>query len=59
MRVVPYQCTLFFLLFRITLAAYGGSQARGQIGAVAAGLRQRHSNTGFEPRLQPTPQPDP
>ena len=36
--------------------AYGGSQARGRIGAVAAGLRQSHSNAGSEPRLQPTPQ---
>ena len=25
--------------------AYGGSQARGLVGAVAAGLRQSHSNT--------------
>ena len=25
-------------------AAYGGSQARGPIGAVATGLRQSHSN---------------
>ena len=44
-------------------AAYGGSQARGLIGAVATGLRQSHSNAGSEPRLQPTPQltatPDP
>ena len=36
--------------------AYGGSQARGRIGAVATGLRQSHSNSGSEPRLQPTPQ---
>ena len=36
--------------------AYGGSQARGRIGAVATGLRQSHSNVGSEPRLQPTPQ---
>ena len=44
-------------------AAYGGSQARGPIRAVATGLRQSHSNVGSEPRLQPTPQltatPDP
>ena len=36
---------------------------RGQIGAIAAGLRQSHSNEGSEPCLQPTPQlratPDP
>ena len=37
--------------------AYGGSQARGPIRAVAASLRQSHSNTGSEPRLQPTPHP--
>ena len=37
-------------------AAYGGSQARGRIGAVAASLRQSHSNSGSEPRLQPIPQ---
>ena len=36
--------------------AYGGSQARGLIGAVATSLRQSHSNMGSEPRLQPTPQ---
>ena len=42
---------------------YGGSQVRGLIRAIAAGLRQSHSNAGSEPRLQPTPQltamPDP
>ena len=36
-------------------AAYGGSQARGPIGAVATGLHQSHSNAGSQPRLQPTP----
>ena len=55
---------LVFLLFLwATPAVYGGSQARGRIGAVAAGLRQSHSNAGSEPRLGPTPQltatPDP
>ena len=35
---------LVFCLFRVAAAAYGGSQARGLIGAVAAGLRQSHSN---------------
>ena len=37
--------------------AYGGSQARGLIRAVAASLRHSHSNMGSEPRLRPTPQP--
>ena len=50
----------FFCLFAISWAApsaYGGSQARGPIGAVVTGLHQSHSNAGSsEPRLQPTPQ---
>ena len=56
----------FFCLFafsRATPTACGHSQASGLIGAVATSLRQSHSNTGSEPRLQPTPQlmatPDP
>ena len=38
--------------------AYGGSQARGRIGAVAvaAGLDHSHSNVGSEQHLQPAPQ---
>jgi len=48
---------------RAASATYGGSQARGLIRAVAASLRQSHSNAGSELRLQPTPQltamPDP
>ena len=43
--------------------AYGGSQARGPIGATAAGLYQSHSNSESEPCMRPTPQltptPDP
>ena len=43
--------------------AYGGSQARVQIGAVAISLSQSHSNAGSELCLQPTLQltamPDP
>ena len=52
----------FFLggLFRV---AHGNSQARGQIGAVAAGLHHSHSHTGSELPLCPAPQlvamPDP
>ena len=47
-----------FLLFRAALTAYGGSQARGLIGAVsqargligavAAGLQHSHSNVKSE-----------
>ena len=36
--------------------AYGGSQARGQIRAIASGLPHSHSNTGSELYLQPKPQ---
>ena len=46
---------LFILLFRAAPATYGSSQARGLIGAAAAGLCQSHRNAGSEPRLQPTP----
>ena len=35
---------------------YGGSQARGQIEAVATGLRQSHSNARSKQHLRPTPQ---
>ena len=47
---------LVFAFSRAAPVAYGGSQARGRIGAVAAGLRQSHSNTRPELRLQPAPQ---
>ena len=36
----------FFAISWAALTAYGGSQARGRIGAVAAGLHQSHSNAG-------------
>ena len=40
----------FFLLsfFRAAPTAYGGSQAWGLIGAIAAGLHQGHSNARSE-----------
>ena len=54
---------LFIYLFRAAPAAYGGSQARGPVGAIATGLCQSHCNAGSEPQLRPTPQlrapPDP
>ena len=57
-------CLCLFLFFYFCLVAfsraapeaYGSSQARGLIGAVAAGLHQSHSNAGSQPCLQPTPQ---
>ena len=52
-----------FCLFRAVPSAYGGSQARGRIEAVAAGPHHSHSNMGSKLHLQPTPQltatPDP
>ena len=66
-RVLPFFfvlfCFLFFYLFYSRSCGIWGSQARGRIGAVAAGLCQSHSNVGSKPCLQPTPQltaiPDP
>ena len=46
---------LLLLHFRAKPAAYGVSQARGSIQAVAAVLQHSHSNTGSELRLRPTP----
>ena len=50
-------------LFRASPTAYGGSQARGLIGATASSLCHSHSNMGSELCLWPTPQlramPDP
>ena len=51
-----YFIIFYCLLFRATSTAYGGSQARSQIGATAAGLCHSHNNAGSEPCLQPTPQ---
>ena len=42
---------VFLPFSRATPVAYGGSKARGLIGAVVTGLHQRHSNAGSEPHL--------
>ena len=56
-------CVRVFCLFKAAPVAYGGSQARGSIEAVATSLHHSHSNTRAELHLQPTPQimatPDP
>ena len=52
--ITKYERLILFFFFAISWAApaeYGGSQARGQIRAVASGLHQSHSNAGSEPRL--------
>ena len=41
----------FFVFSRATTAAYGGSQARGLIGAATTGLCHSHSKAGSEPCL--------
>ena len=45
---------LSFVSFRAAPEAHGGSQIRGLIGAVTAGLCHSHSHSRSEPRLQPT-----
>ena len=45
-----------FFFLRAAPVAHGGSQARGLIGATAAGLCQSDSNARSELHLQPTPQ---
>ena len=47
---------VFVLLFRAAPMAYGGSQARGQIGATAAGLHHNHSHAESNQWLWLTPQ---
>ena len=49
---LPSFLSCLFAFSRAAPMAYGISQAKGLIGAVAAGLRQSHSNMGSEPRLQ-------
>ena len=49
-------CFVCLFVFRAALAAYRGSQTRGQIGAVIAGLHHSHSNVRSELHLWPTPQ---
>ena len=59
-----YPSNFFFgSFYGWTSCIYGGSQARGQIGALATGLHHSHSNAWSEPSLRPIPQlmamPDP
>ena len=53
---ILWYLVFFFVFSRAAPAAYGGSQARGLIGAVATGVHQSHNYVGFELRLRPTPQ---
>ena len=61
MKERTHNSIFFFFVFLPFLgwaapAAYGRSQAKGLIRAIAASLRQSHSNAGSELRLKPTPQ---
>ena len=47
-----------FCPFRATPAAYGGSQARGLIRAVAAGVHHSHAMPDLQPTLQLMARPD-
>ena len=65
-QIISFYLFVYLFIFVFSKAApvaYVGSQARGLIGAVAAGLHQSHSNTVSELHLQPAPQlmarPDP
>ena len=53
-RIFLFFIFYFVVFLRAAPAAYGGSQARGLFGAVAAGLCHSHSNSGSKPCLQPT-----
>ena len=45
-RIQPLRVFLVVVFFRAALAADGGSQARGRMGAIAAGRHHSHSNAG-------------
>ena len=55
LQVHEFICFFFFFL-RASSVAYGGSQARGQMRAVVAGLSHSHSNARSELCLWPAPQ---
>ena len=63
---VTFYFIIYFCPFAFSRAApetYGGSQARGLIGAVATGLHHSYSQMGSKLHLQPAPHltatPDP
>ena len=53
--IIIFTLNNFFSLFMATHVAYGSSQARGRIGAAAAGLCHSHDNTEFKPHFWPMP----
>ena len=63
MRLLLLLLFFFLVLCLFSGVAYGGTQARGLMGATAAGQHHSHSNAGSESCLRPTSQltatPDP
>ena len=55
---MQYEKYLFFFFFFLRAAPviFGSSQARGLMGATAAGLHHSHSNVRSQWHLRPTPQ---
>ena len=49
--LIVYIIIIIILLFRATPVAYAASEARGRIGATAAGLRHSHSHAESKPHL--------
>ena len=55
-RIQQLWIFFFFFFFKAASSAYGGSQARGPVGTVAAGLRLRHSGVcDLHPSSRATP----
>ena len=51
LSIFSFYLFIYFQFLGLHLWQYGGSQARGQIGAAAAGLHPHHSNAGSKPCL--------
>ena len=62
-RLFLFLFLIFFCLFKAASMAYGDSQARGWLGAVAVGLYHSYNSVGSKLHLRPIPQfmatPDP
>ena len=54
-RIPQKHFNIFFCFLEPHLQHMEGSQARGGIGAAAAGLHHSHSNGSSQPHLRPTP----
>ena len=50
-RKIGFFFNFYFFHFSAAPAAYGSSQARGQLGAISASLHHNHGSTESEPHL--------